>query len=56
MLENFTITGKYEHGNAGFKYNISDIQGIGCFFSTLTVKGGPVALPALRCAAPLEEV
>jgi hypothetical protein len=53
MLENFTITGKYELGNANFKYNISSIPR---HSSSLTVKGGPEALPALRCAASLGEV
>ena len=31
-------------------------QDVGCFSSSLTVKGGPEALLALRCAAPLGEV
>jgi len=32
MLENFTITGKYEYGNANFKYNISGIPRHRVFF------------------------
>jgi hypothetical protein len=32
MLEDFTITRKYEHGNANFKYNISDIPRHRMFF------------------------
>jgi hypothetical protein len=35
MFENFTITGKYEHGNANFKYNISDIPRNRVFFFLL---------------------
>jgi len=35
ILENFTITGKYEHGNAYFKYNISGIPRHKVFFFLL---------------------